>query len=43
MTTEDRLYQAFLEEMQQIEKFRTSQIALHGETPIDSDDPIPKD
>lgn len=42
MNSEERLYQAYLEEMQQLEKFRTSQIALYGETPIDSEDPYTK-
>lgn len=42
MTSENRLYQVFLEEMQQLEKFRSSQIAHYGDTPIDSEDPYTK-
>lgn len=36
---DDKVYQAFLEEMQQIEKFRVSNMAMYGETPLDSEDP----
>ncbi len=42
MTPENKLYQAYLEEMQQIEKFRSSHAALYGETPIDTEDPYTK-
>ena len=42
MTPENKLYQAYLEEMQHIEKFRSSHTALYGETPIDSEDPYTK-
>lgn len=42
MTSENKLYQAYLEEMQHLEKFRTSHISLYGETPVDTDDPYTK-
>jgi type VI secretion system protein ImpG len=42
MTNDDKLYQAYLEELQQIEKFRSSHVALYGETPIESEDPHTK-
>lgn len=41
MVLEDTLYQAYLEELQQLEKFRTSHVALY-ETPVDTDDPYTK-
>lgn len=39
MITDESIYQAYLEELQQIEKFRVSHASLYGETPIDSEDP----
>jgi type VI secretion system protein ImpG len=39
MLIDDNVYQAFLEELQQIEKFRSSNIGLFGDTPLDSEDP----
>lgn len=39
MTIDDTVYQAYLEELQQIEKFRASHIAFYGETPLESEDP----
>lgn len=42
MASENKLYQAYLEEMQQIEKFRTSHISMYGEAPVDTDDPYTK-
>ncbi|MFI5342601.1 MAG: type VI secretion system baseplate subunit TssF [Chlamydiales bacterium] len=43
MSIEEKLYQAYLEEVQQIEKFRTSHAAtLYGDTPINSEDPYTK-
>lgn len=39
MLVDEKIYQAFLEEMQQIEKFRSSHSALFGDTPLDSGDP----
>lgn len=42
MSAEDKIYQAYLEELQHIEKFRTSHISLYGETPIETEDPYTK-
>ena len=42
MASEIKLYQAYLEELQNIEKFRNSHIYLYGETPVDTDDPYTK-
>lgn len=42
MSIDDKVYQAYLEELQQIEKFRASHIALYGETPLESEDPYTK-
>ena len=42
MLIDDKVYQAFLEELQQIEKFRSTNIGLFGETPLDSEDPYTK-
>lgn len=42
MISEEKIYQAYLEELQQIEKFRSSHISLYGETPIESEDPHTK-
>lgn len=42
MASENKLYQAYLEEMQHIEKFRTSHISMYGEAPVDTDDPYTK-
>lgn len=42
METEDKIYEAFLEELQQIEKFRAAHVELYQETPIDSEDPHTK-
>lgn len=42
MTSEEKLYQAYLEELQQLEKFRSSHVDLYAETPIDSEDPHTK-
>lgn len=42
MLVDEKLYQAFLEEMQQIEKFRDAHLNLFGDTPLDSNDPYTK-
>ncbi|MBS0615336.1 MAG: type VI secretion system baseplate subunit TssF [Verrucomicrobia bacterium] len=42
MLIDDKIYQAYLEELQHIEKFRASHIALYGDTPLDSEDPNTK-
>ncbi len=42
MQLDDKIYQAFLEELQQIEKFRTSNATLFENTPLDSEDPYTK-
>lgn len=42
MLSEEKIYQAYLEELQHLEKFRSSNISLYGETPIDSEDPHTK-
>jgi type VI secretion system protein ImpG len=42
MTTEDKIYQAYLEELQQIEKFRATHLGLFGDTPLESEDPYTK-
>lgn len=42
MTAENKIYQAYLEELQFIERFRSSHVSLYGETPVDTDDPYTK-
>jgi type VI secretion system protein ImpG len=42
MLIDDKIYQAFLEELQQIEKFRSANIKLFEDTPLDSEDPYTK-
>lgn len=42
MLIDDKIYQAYLEELQQLEKFKVSHIGLYGETPLDSEDPHTK-
>ena len=39
---DESIYQAFLEELHQIEKFRASHAALYGDTPLDTEDPYTK-
>lgn len=42
MLIDEKIYQAYLEELQQLEKFKASHTALYGETPLDSEDPNTK-
>lgn len=42
MQIDDKIYQTYLEELQQLEKFRAAHIGLYGETPLDSEDPNTK-
>ena len=42
MLINEKIYQAYLEELQQLEKFRASHISLYGDTPLDSEDPNTK-
>ncbi len=42
MWVDEKIYQAYLEELQQLEKFKASHIAMYGETPLDSEDPNTK-
>src|SRR5215207_2362825 len=42
MQVESKIYQAYLEELQFIEKFRSSYGSLYGDTPIDTEDPYTK-
>ena len=42
MQVENKIYQAYLEELQFIEKFRSSCGSLYGDTPIDTEDPYTK-
>lgn len=42
MSAENKIYQAYLEELQFIEKFRSSHVSSYGETPIDTEDPYTK-
>jgi type VI secretion system protein ImpG len=42
MPIDDKIYQAYLEELQQIEKFRGANSNLFEETPLNSDDPYTK-
>ncbi len=42
MFIDDKIYQAYLEELQQLESFRASHIELYGETPFETEDPHTK-
>lgn len=42
MRIDEKVHEAFLEELQQIEKFRAAHIDLYRETPLDSEDPHTK-
>ncbi|MCE5319467.1 MAG: type VI secretion system baseplate subunit TssF, partial [Parachlamydia sp.] len=42
ISSDTKIYQAYLEELQQLEKFRDSHAALYGDTPLETEDPYTK-
>lgn len=42
MSSKDKICQAYLEELQHLERFRASQSALYQDTPLEKDDPYTK-
>ncbi len=41
-SVDDKMYQAYLEEMLELEKFRVSHAAIYGETAVENEDPYTK-
>lgn len=42
MSVDEKIYQAYLEEMEELEKFRVSHATLHGESVVETEDPYTK-